>query len=59
MGVLCDTLSIVAMQSVESVFYTPRDKKLQAERARMQFFHDDGMLDKMKRDSWTDRQTNR
>lgn len=43
MGVLRDMLSIVSMLSVESVFYTPRDKKLQAERARHRFFHEDGI----------------
>jgi hypothetical protein len=45
MGVLRDILSVVSMLSVESVFYTPRDKKLLAERARQRFFHDDGMCE--------------
>jgi len=42
MGCLRDVLSIVSMLSVESVFYSPRDKRAEADKARLRFFHDDG-----------------
>lgn len=43
MGCLRDVLSIVSMLSVESVFYSPKDKRAEADKARLRFFHDDGI----------------
>nr|CCA15532.1 DEAD/DEAH box RNA helicase putative [Albugo laibachii Nc14] len=42
LGCAEEALSVVAMQSIESVFYFPRDRKEQAAQSRAKFVSDDG-----------------
>ncbi len=42
MGCLREVLTIVSMLSVDTIFYTPRNKKDEADRSRFRFFNEDG-----------------